>query len=329
VSSFIGKNMMPNDHAIYNCSIRILPQAPTGSQGSQNPPPPTNPDGTPKPLADCTPDQLKPDAQENTKVTVQAILCWSEYYNGKWQPTKTSDVNRPTALGFNQLNLTGDGAFDRSNLRLSIKEWEDTLRVSVDGLATFVLYNTHSLPEGHTEGTTYSNSPKPIRKFGSLDGTLNIYYDLHADLMLPRAGFVRPLLRKRISGTILEPRQDLQIPWVAPFFYEDSRHVFYVTTSQREVTIPEFTGFGIAADSPKTHFEIPPLVFEKPKFIHDPLGPVITAQGIGVVDDPRPIERFVSEDAHIKFGIATTKAVFFGDKQIEPAGGMQIGIQEP
>jgi len=29
-------------------------------------------------------------------VSVQAVLCWSEYYNGKWQPTKTSDINRPT-----------------------------------------------------------------------------------------------------------------------------------------------------------------------------------------------------------------------------------------
>ena len=49
------------------------------------------------------------------KVTVQAVLCWSEYYNGKWQPTKTSDVNRPTQPG--QFPL--DDAFDRSTLRLS------------------------------------------------------------------------------------------------------------------------------------------------------------------------------------------------------------------
>ena len=30
---------------------------------------------------------------------MQAVLCWSEYYNGKWQPAKTSDVDRPTLLG--------------------------------------------------------------------------------------------------------------------------------------------------------------------------------------------------------------------------------------
>ena len=32
-------------------------------------------------------------------MTVQAVLCWSEYYNGKWQPAKTSDVNNPVPLG--------------------------------------------------------------------------------------------------------------------------------------------------------------------------------------------------------------------------------------
>ena len=31
-------------------------------------------------------------------VTVQAVLCWSEYYNGKWQATKTSDVKAPIVV---------------------------------------------------------------------------------------------------------------------------------------------------------------------------------------------------------------------------------------
>jgi len=35
---------------------------------------------------------MKTDAKESAKdiakVEVQAVLCWSEYYNGKWQPLK-------------------------------------------------------------------------------------------------------------------------------------------------------------------------------------------------------------------------------------------------
>ena len=40
----------------------------------------------------------------------QAILCWAEYYNGKWQPTKTSDVNLPTTIG--SFDQTGPGSFE-------------------------------------------------------------------------------------------------------------------------------------------------------------------------------------------------------------------------
>ena len=40
----------------------------------------------------------------------QAILCWTEYYNGKWQPTKTSDVNLPTTIG--SFDQTGPGSFE-------------------------------------------------------------------------------------------------------------------------------------------------------------------------------------------------------------------------
>src|SRR5215510_7529752 len=76
------------------------------------------------------------------KVTVQVILCWSECYNGKWQPTKTSDVNHPGELG--QIHPT---SFDRDGIGLMAFEdsHSSELRVSV-GRLTFLLYNTHSLP---------------------------------------------------------------------------------------------------------------------------------------------------------------------------------------
>jgi hypothetical protein len=51
-------------------------------------------------------------------VTARVALCWAEYYNGKWQPTKTSDVSLPTLIGcFDQ---AGDGSFAavRNQLRI-------------------------------------------------------------------------------------------------------------------------------------------------------------------------------------------------------------------
>src|SRR5205085_1468977 len=57
-------------------------------------------------------------------MTVQAVLCWSEYFNGKWQATKTSDIFRPVELG-----QCGLDAFNRSQLQLDVREESDGLRV--------------------------------------------------------------------------------------------------------------------------------------------------------------------------------------------------------
>ena len=109
---------------------------------------------------------------DQPKITVQALLCWSEYYNGKWQPTKTSDVNKPTTLrevilidspapglgptvGEGKLMAIdvrfGPTEFDRSTLTLSAREIDDTLLINIRGIrgqgaSSFLLYNTHSLP---------------------------------------------------------------------------------------------------------------------------------------------------------------------------------------
>jgi hypothetical protein len=51
-------------------------------------------------------------------VTAQVALCWAEYYNGKWQPTKTSDVSLPTTIG--SFDQTGDGSFTAVRNQLKI-----------------------------------------------------------------------------------------------------------------------------------------------------------------------------------------------------------------
>jgi hypothetical protein len=119
-----------------------------------------------------------------TQVNVQAVLCWSEFYNGKWQPMKTSDLNRPTMIG--SFDPTGDGSFEayRNQVRIvpatctGADLWSDLegpssaqpslpsdvliLAISTplnlfpwlngeplsdgDPLPGFVLHNTHSLP---------------------------------------------------------------------------------------------------------------------------------------------------------------------------------------
>jgi hypothetical protein len=69
-----------------------------------------------------TPDSagaaLSNGAGANQSTSVQATLWWTEFYNGKWQPTKSSDPNRPTGLG--DFDSAGPFAFEayRSQIRI-------------------------------------------------------------------------------------------------------------------------------------------------------------------------------------------------------------------
>lgn len=112
---------------------------------------------------------------------------------------------------------------------------------------------------------------------------------------------------------------DLQNPWEGPFFYEDSRHVFFVTTTEQLVTIPMWNGYFPLIIPPKPDVIIPPMVYQPLQFIADPLGPIITGAHVGVVDTA-PIERFVTEDTYIKKGIGTTGTVLFGGTEIGAVG---------
>jgi hypothetical protein len=260
----------------------------------------------------------------NTKtmqVSVRAVLCWSEYYNGKWQPTKTSDANKPTRLG--EFNPAGIGAFDRSGLFLAASKMDDALQMIIryrSGESYFHLYNTHSLPVRKEDPRVPNLAPIDLRRNPDLSSdrfTIN-----YTDALKNRLS--RHVLINPIGDNAVVPRHVLQNPWEAPFFYEDSRHVFYVTTEEQ--LIPVWNGYVVSAYTPKPQFDIAPLVFEAAEIIPDKIGPVISGRQLGIVD-PSPIERFVSEDAYISRGIASTGTVRFGDKEIGLAGSLMNGMR--
>jgi hypothetical protein len=254
------------------------------------------------------------------QVQVQAILCWSEYYNGKWQPTKTSDVNLPTDL--RTAPATGPLAFDRSTLQISFSEEESALRLNL-GYSSFLLYNTHSLPQREEDigNPTYEARPgrymSPGVSPGLSPGRLAMDYD-------PGIGndnnLNRDVLNYQTRARTAQPVYPLKNPWDAPFFFEDSHHVFYVTTKEQPVTVFEWNGyFPFVVVFPPELVLIPSMVFEQVKIVQDRLGPVITNPHVGVMDTAQ-IKRFVSEDAYIKKGISATGTVLFGGTEIGAAG---------
>ncbi len=279
-----------------------------------------------------------------TNVRVGAVLCWSEYYNGKWQPAKTSDVNRPIWVETVDVGST----FDLSGWYLDVFEKDGTLRIMVRSGpdVSFRLNNTHSLPVRIVDETAaerqswykYLQPTRPVdfrilsldQDKDSLEPFTSLYYRGY------RHGSSGRLYDAKFQHTVLQPPNRfslkepcniwlmLQKPFEAPFFFLDSGHVFFVTTKEEQVWIPEYTGYtieikpyiGIVEKLPDLVLKTDPRKEVEPKFWGDggPIGP-----DPGVID-PAPMERFVTEDAYIRQGIGTTGSVLYGDKQIGPSG---------
>jgi hypothetical protein len=216
-------------------------------------------------------------AASATNLTLQnvgAVLYFSEYYNGSWQPTKSSDVNRPLSLGSFQ-----QGEFDRSSLYLRPWLSADTedetlyLEVSTDpypavfdrlpnvkahghvkaesvkwgstrGGTGFALHNTHSAPVTWSDvPTTILAVPEYVRELQTTSGLLTASYSTITGSTVPT-----PIKVKILTGTWPEslenPQPDVTDQWFTPFFFGDPRSVFYVTTGQVLVPVSQHQRFG-------------------------------------------------------------------------------------
>jgi Neuraminidase-like domain len=236
---------------------------------------------------------------------VQAVLCWSEYYNGKWQPTKTSDPDKPTAIGS---YLPRE--FDRSDLHLGVMAEGDALRIYIQFApprspliylnnwpGSFLFRNTHSLPV-RGEDTV---KPPPSNVSGRIPLTDNSHtgdfafdYEDAAGTELQRS-ILRPTTQPP-PFTAVWPRQDLDDPWNAPMFFADGRHVFLISTREQPVWVRNFGGYGTLGGTAggSDAIQIAPLVIQPPPAT-------------------RPM---VSTDAFIKRGLTSNLPVRFGDHLI-------------
>jgi hypothetical protein len=129
-----------------------------------------------------------------------------------------------------------------------------------------------------------------------------------------------------IIGRAVQPNHPVEgDPWDPPFFYEDARHVFYVTTEGQASWVPEWNSPWISPEPPWVVPNIPPLVVP-PIPIPDPIGPVTKQPGFGAID-PSPVARYVTEDAYVHRGIGTSGTVRYGEKEIGVAGSQGTRIR--
>ncbi|HWS86526.1 MAG TPA: neuraminidase-like domain-containing protein [Pyrinomonadaceae bacterium] len=279
------------------------------------------------PLSETSVSALKSDAvatgRSNSKVTVQGVLCWSEYFNGKWQATKTSDPSLPVELG--QFDAVGD--FHRAGLRLSAYEEgaDKFLRIEIqsdeDGIyTTFLLYNTYGRPEREEE--VPHSVPDMFIGERWLDTHLAqlraVFYKFADGAELPR----RVLGNERPDRTV-ETAHPLADIWRAPFFYEDARHVFFVTVEPEPVRLGSHRHYGVDV-TPGVTATIPPFVYEmEPQREMRPRLP-----GPGGPGGPDPFIRFadaagyVTEDGLIERTIASQGTVRYGGALVGPGGAL-------
>ena len=257
-------------------------------------------------LTDLTAANLPADPQ----ITVQAVLCWSEYYNGKWQAARTSDVNNPITIG-----TFAVGAFDRPQLKLSALFWtQGSLRLIVSygsgSGVSFFLHNAFSTPELRTGKKEPHFSPP--RTLETSTSTLRITYS--------GSRLSSNVVNDSIADRGIQPNHPVAgNAWDPPFFYEDARHVFYVTTSEQLVLLPIWNDIGAFLPPAKSSFDIPSLVLPTVNIIPDPIGPIAKQPGFGVID-PSPAQRYITQDAYIHQAIGTLGTVRYGDTEIGVAG---------
>ncbi|HBB87905.1 MAG TPA: PA14 domain-containing protein,virulence plasmid 28 protein [Blastocatellia bacterium] len=248
------------------------------------------------------------------KINVLAILNWSEYFNGKWQPVRTSDTDHPLTIAAD----IDEKDFDRAALQLSAMFWtRGELRLiistSIGTGNSYFLHNVYSSPELRVEKKNKHFAPKRILETSS--SSLKANYT--------EASLAHSILDTSIDDRAIEPHHPLEgNPWDAPFFYEDRRHVFFVTTEEHLQNVRIWNDLGIVSGplyTSTTVTELPPLVWQTGTIIPDFGGPITRQPGFGVVD-PAPAQFLVTEDAYITRGIGSPGTVRYGDKEIGPMG---------
>ncbi|MGK5693461.1 neuraminidase-like domain-containing protein [Streptomyces sp. URMC 128] len=242
-------------------------------------------------------DVVVSNAVKSTVVDVEAVLCYSEYINGKWQPVKTSDPDRPTILAH-----ASPGGFQRQWLHMAA-EVETTgdlfVRIGTRGelWAGFRLKNTHSAPvrgEDLDEADVYPAGPPFLtRELTDYAGNLgaayqkgpivNGYYGVRFSNKFLKPQSVAPM-------TAVTPGQPLNDAWATPFLLFDSAHAFYVDVAPKPLLADRFDFFGVNAGYGLTAPDIP------------------------------PIHSSVSEDAFMKNVLGNSDTVRFGPSVIGPAG---------
>jgi Neuraminidase-like domain/Salmonella virulence plasmid 28.1kDa A protein len=288
-----------------------------------------------KKLTDLTTDNVPSDP----RVTTKAVLCWSEYYGGKWQAMKTSDAGRPMTLAEEdvarrRLRLAATFAGEALRIHVQIGPtgfgfeetysgtiFDDSVFFRLRDVSVFVLYNTNALPEQETDASPIGVRQK--RLAGYLRGLARLTVR-HVGQSPSSADDVwRSILKPGGPIRLVETRQPYP-ERTDPFFVSDSRHVFYTTVEEELQPLFEFPYYAhITVPDLTDLVSAPPLVVKAPQVADPPRPDWLDTSPVrpGAIDTGT-IERFVSEDAYIRHALPVSGSIVFDGQSIGPAGAI-------
>jgi hypothetical protein len=279
---------------------------------------------TPKPITEVQTSELRTSGMRR----VQAMLQWSEYFNGTWQPVHTSDAAKPLVLD----DMSVD-AFDRGKLQLSSSVDSDGSLVMAVSYGTrgshFRLYTPHSLPvraEDEPPGQV-----SLITVLFSQGRDLNAGNGLSIDYFDPFLAFSDWFFTHQVLGRgrfseIVEPRHLLTNVFGAPFFFQDRVNVLFVRPTPMIIKVPDYGGIVVTPADPKLRLDELPRI----RLVADPRVPYrvpdrgdpYPGQVYNGLTESTPAGSYLA-GPNIRSEIGSLGTFAFGDQQIGPAGAVQ------
>jgi hypothetical protein len=211
-----------------------------------------------------------------------------------------------------------------------VNEDGDCLRVNLNGVdpsgldsGSFLMYNTHSTPGQNIPPNVSYRLPDHDRMLsGVADDDFSMMYMSNSDFRSTMTS--RQILKPTLAFSVILPQHSMIDLWSAPMFYQDKRHVFYVSCSQQDVPMRLYSDYGIRTDlGSNTAPSIPGLVSDSTPQAETPTSwtpggaPQTTDNQVSNVDAARQIIR---EDSNISRALGTTAPVTYGDTPIGATG---------
>jgi hypothetical protein len=280
--------------------------------------------GTGTPLTELTTANINEGMIEKIEIN----LSWSEYFNNKWQPRKTSDFNSPIKLlKDRKKNIDFEpGEFKREDIKISSYFDYSGLVVRIpypSDYHFFKLFNKHSAPL--KDSGAMPSYELYSRTFIGLNKLLIKYVDYNYP---SQRTFEHEVLKKKNHRfDIVETNHYVTNLFEAPFFYQDKKHVFFVKPEESRTTRPEIPYLGTYTPDNRIPDIAIERVWERPDVVEGPLvtEPRVAAVGIRPIDT-RPID-LLDKTVSVNRVVLDNRVVTFGDARIGPMGSQHARLR--